>query len=162
MPVLQMRKLKLRINKNFAQGHPTGKSLIWNWAQDRLGPGAVHFTTLYCPRGVCPSFRKTVIWNLKTTTSAITVITITTITEKSVLSPVHTLILLLCFCLCWNWPSTGQNPSVSFATGIKWGHHVCSFFNKNCYWGGRGVQDGEHVYTHGGFMLMYGKTNTIL
>ena len=28
-------------------------------------------------------------------------------------------------------------------------------------WNGRGVQDGEHVYTHGGFMLMYGKTNTI-
>ena len=27
---------------------------------------------------------------------------------------------------------------------------------------GRGVQDGEHVYTHGGCMLMYGKTNTIL
>ena len=27
--------------------------------------------------------------------------------------------------------------------------------------GGSGVQDGEHVYTHGGFMLMYGKTNTI-
>ena len=28
--------------------------------------------------------------------------------------------------------------------------------------GGRGVQDREHVYTHGGFMSMYGKTNTIL
>ena len=28
--------------------------------------------------------------------------------------------------------------------------------------GRRGVQDGERVYTHGGFMLMYGKTNTIL
>jgi len=28
-------------------------------------------------------------------------------------------------------------------------------------WGG-GVQDGENVYTHGGCMLMYGKTNTIL
>ena len=27
---------------------------------------------------------------------------------------------------------------------------------------GRGVPVGEHVYTHGGFMLMYGKTNTIL
>ena len=26
----------------------------------------------------------------------------------------------------------------------------------------RGVQDGEHVYTHGGFMLMYGKTNMIM
>ena len=27
---------------------------------------------------------------------------------------------------------------------------------------GREVQDGQHVYTSGGFMLMYGKTNTIL
>ena len=28
--------------------------------------------------------------------------------------------------------------------------------------GGRRVQDGEHVYTYGEFMLIYGKTNTIL
>ena len=28
--------------------------------------------------------------------------------------------------------------------------------------GGRGVQDGAHVYTSGGLMLTYGKTNTIL
>ena len=28
--------------------------------------------------------------------------------------------------------------------------------------GGRGVQDWEHVYTCGGFMLMSGKTNTVL
>ena len=28
--------------------------------------------------------------------------------------------------------------------------------------GGRGVQDWEHVYTRGRFMVMYGKTNTIL
>ena len=28
--------------------------------------------------------------------------------------------------------------------------------------GGRGVQDWEHMYTCGGFMLMYDKTNTIL
>ena len=27
--------------------------------------------------------------------------------------------------------------------------------------GGVGVQDGEHVYTHGVFMLVYGKTNTV-
>ena len=27
---------------------------------------------------------------------------------------------------------------------------------------GRGIQDWEHVYTCGGCMLMYGKTNTIL
>ena len=28
--------------------------------------------------------------------------------------------------------------------------------------GGRGVQDGEHMYTHGGVKSMYGKTNTML
>ena len=28
--------------------------------------------------------------------------------------------------------------------------------------GGSRIQDGEHVYTCGGFMLMYGKTITIL
>ena len=28
--------------------------------------------------------------------------------------------------------------------------------------GRREVQDGEHVYIHGRFMLMYDKTNTIL
>ena len=28
--------------------------------------------------------------------------------------------------------------------------------------GGRRVQDGEYMYTHGGFMSVYGKTNTIL
>ena len=28
--------------------------------------------------------------------------------------------------------------------------------------GGRGVKDGEHMYTCGRFMSMYGKTTTIL
>jgi len=28
-------------------------------------------------------------------------------------------------------------------------------------WGGRRVQDGEHMYTCGGFILIFGKTNTI-
>ena len=28
--------------------------------------------------------------------------------------------------------------------------------------GGRGVQDGEHMYTHGRFKLKYGKTNKTL
>ena len=27
--------------------------------------------------------------------------------------------------------------------------------------GRRELQDGEHMYTHGGFMSMYGKTNTV-
>ena len=35
---------------------------------------------------------------------------------------------------------------------------------ERCYGegGGRGVQDWEHMYTYGRFMLMYGKTNTVL
>ena len=44
--------------------------------------------------------------------------------------------------------------------------HVLAIINSAEGWygegGGWGVQDGEHVYTHGGRMLMYGKTNTIL
>ena len=28
--------------------------------------------------------------------------------------------------------------------------------------GGRGVQDGEHMYTHGRFKSMHGRTNTML
>ena len=34
---------------------------------------------------------------------------------------------------------------------------------EGCYaeGGGKEVQDGEHVYTRGRFMMMYGKTNTI-
>ena len=28
--------------------------------------------------------------------------------------------------------------------------------------GGRGVQDGEHMYTHGWFMSMYGKTTIMV
>ena len=36
--------------------------------------------------------------------------------------------------------------------------------HRGVVWGGRraGVQDGEHMYTCGGFRLIYGKTNTIL
>ena len=29
-------------------------------------------------------------------------------------------------------------------------------------WVGRRVQDGEHMYTCGGFILIFGKTNTIM
>ena len=29
-------------------------------------------------------------------------------------------------------------------------------------WGGRRVQDGEHGYTCGGFISMFGKTNTVM
>ena len=40
---------------------------------------------------------------------------------------------------------------------------VCTLrWHRGMVRGGRGVQDWEHVYTCGRYMLMYGKTNTIL
>ena len=33
---------------------------------------------------------------------------------------------------------------------------------KKEFWGGRRVQDGEHMYTCGRFILIFGKTNTIM
>ena len=45
-------------------------------------------------------------------------------------------------------------------------HKTLISFNPGARWygegGGRRIQDWEHVYTRGGFMLMYGKTNTVL
>ena len=40
----------------------------------------------------------------------------------------------------------------------------CTVMTQRCYGegGGRGVQAWEHMYTRGGFMSMYGKTNTVL
>ena len=54
--------------------------------------------------------------------------------------------------------SPGSMQDTGFSGLVHWDDP------EGCYreGGGRGVQDGEHVYTHGGFMLMYGKTNTIL
>ena len=46
-------------------------------------------------------------------------------------------------------------------------HHTKKLKDKNPEgWygegGGRRVQDGEHMYTCGGFILIFGKTNTIM
>ena len=46
----------------------------------------------------------------------------------------------------------GHSKPVSWENPEEWGGEG----------GGKGVQDGEHVYTHGRFTLMYGKTNTTL
>ena len=54
------------------------------------------------------------------------------------------------------------SPGLIQDTGCLWLVHWDD--PEGWYWerGGRGVQDGEHVYTHGGFVLIYGETNTIL
>ena len=59
---------------------------------------------------------------------------------------------------------------------VKWITSPCSMHETGCWglmhwddpegWdgerGGKGVQDGEDMYTYGRFMSMYGKINTIL
>ena len=42
---------------------------------------------------------------------------------------------------------------------VHWDDHPEGWYGEG---GGRRVQDGEHVYTWGGFILMFGKTNTIM
>ena len=46
-------------------------------------------------------------------------------------------------------------------TGCSGLVHWDDLEGRNREGGGRGFHDGEHMYTHGGFMSMYGKTNTI-
>ena len=54
------------------------------------------------------------------------------------------------------------NPDLIHDTGclglVHWDDPVGWYVEE----GGRGVQDGEHMYTRGGFMSVHGKTNTIL
>ena len=55
---------------------------------------------------------------------------------------------------------------------LKQNHFSLDAYQKIFYWddpegwygegGGRRVQDGEHMYTCGGFILIFGKTNTIM
>ena len=71
------------------------------------------------------------------------------------------------------WENGIETCIISYMKGIA---SLCSMHDTVCLglvhtddpevWyreeGGRGVQDGEHRYTCGRFMLMYGKNNTIL
>ena len=54
------------------------------------------------------------------------------------------------------------SPGLMHDTGclglVNWDNPE-GWYREGC---GRGLQDGEHVYTRGGFMLMYGETNRIL
>ena len=57
-----------------------------------------------------------------------------------------------------------KSAGIFFLNNVIWLGAGALGWPRGMVWGGnwRGFQDGEHVYTHGGFMLMYGKTNTIL
>ena len=54
------------------------------------------------------------------------------------------------------------SPGLMLDTGCLWLVHWDDPEGRYGEGGGRRVQDGEHVYTCGGFILIYGKTNTIL
>ena len=54
------------------------------------------------------------------------------------------------------------SPGSMHDTGCSGLVHWDDLEGQNVEGSGRGAQDGKHVYTCGGFMLMYGKTNTIL
>ena len=41
----------------------------------------------------------------------------------------------------------------------EWLFYLCKILGEG---GGRRVQDGEHMYTCGGFILIFGKTNTVM
>ena len=53
------------------------------------------------------------------------------------------------------------SPGLMHETGCSWLVHWDDPEGWDGEGDGRRVQDGEHVYTCGGYMLMYGKTNTI-
>ena len=54
--------------------------------------------------------------------------------------------------------SPGSMQDIGSLVLVRWDDPE-GWYGEGC---GRRVQDWEHVYTHGGCMLMYGKTNTIL
>ena len=54
--------------------------------------------------------------------------------------------------------SPGQMHDTGFLELVHWDDPEGQYGEGD----GRRVQDGEHMYTRGGFMSMYGKTNTIL
>ena len=63
-------------------------------------------------------------------------------------------------------PKYPTHPSCLLGTS-KWEKELYkkSFIKKegwNGEGGGRRVQDGEHMYTCGGFILIFGKTNTVM
>ena len=49
------------------------------------------------------------------------------------------------------WDKVLRAGALGWPWGMRWGGMLVG-----------GVQDGEHMYTCGGFMPMYGKTTTIL
>ena len=64
---------------------------------------------------------------------------------------------------CWeNWSTSCKSPGSMHYTGCLGLMHWDDPEGWNGEGGGRRVQDGEHMYTCGGFILIFGKTNTVM
>ena len=61
---------------------------------------------------------------------------------------------------CISYKKQIASPGSMHETGCSGLVHLDDPKGQDGEGGGRGVQDGEHMYTCGGFMMMYGKTNT--
>ena len=57
------------------------------------------------------------------------------------------------------WVNGGQTADDAVTGKAEWVHKSLGWNGEG---GGRRVQDGEHMYTCGGFILIFGKTNTIM
>ena len=64
----------------------------------------------------------------------------------------------MCIIICETYSSPGSMHETGCSGLVHWDDPV----EWDVEGGGRGVQDGEHVYTHGGFMLSMAKTTTAL
>ena len=62
----------------------------------------------------------------------------------------------------WQEREEGRSPGSKHDTGCLGLVHWDDPEGWNGEGGGRRVQDGEHMYTCGGFILMFGKTNTVM
>ena len=64
-----------------------------------------------------------------------------------------------CKILCMKWVASPGSMHDTGCLGLVHWEDPEGWYGEG---GGRRVQDGEHMYTCGGFILIFGKTNTIL
>jgi len=81
------------------------------------------------------------------------------------------LVFLLDICFYFSWVNNPKPKLLGCRGMFSFMRNCHSFISKWLYddpegWygegGGRRVQDGEHIYTCDGFILIFGKTNTIM
>ena len=68
-------------------------------------------------------------------------------------------------CVCFEILNMSSTATEFLFENLSWSLGLVHWDDPEGWYGeggGSRVQDGEHMYTRGGYMLMYGKTNIIL